>query len=328
MKASQTHTLGLLPAYLVVGEDELKAQTTVKRLHARLEKMGDLSFNSDFFSGENASGSAIVAAANTLPFASPFRLVQITDAEKLKKVDTELLVDYLKNPSETTILLVVAKKLAKNTKLYKALASIGPKAVIDCAPVARKDLNSLVRQMAQTHGISITPGGAATLIDLVGTNTVTLDNNLNKIALAHRGSDSVNESEVLANVARTSEVKPWEFVDAFSARNVSRCVILLDKMESTSPHALLSMCVTRIRELLITQSLMKSGRAAELPTKLKVPSWRVKNHSQWAKNYTPVELQEAIRFARDTEQRMKSGSNPDSEFYNWMINVLTTRKRS
>ena len=40
----------LLPVYLVIGEDELKRETVIRRLHARLEKMGDLSFNSETFS--------------------------------------------------------------------------------------------------------------------------------------------------------------------------------------------------------------------------------------------------------------------------------------
>lgn len=325
MTQNQKQTPSLLPAYLVVGEDELKAQTTVKRLHARLEKMGDLSFNSDYFSGENASGVAIVAAANTLPFASPVRLVQINNAEKLKKADQELLVEYLSNPNETTIMLVVATKLAKNSKLYKALEKIGPKSIIDCSPIARKDLNSVVRAMAQTHGVTFTPTAASALIDLVGSNTVTLDNNIQKIALAHRGSDSVNESEVLGMVSRTVEVKPWEFVDAFSARNIVRCVSLLNRMESTSPHALLAMCVTRIRELVITQSLIKSGRSSQLAKTLKVPDWRVRNHPTWARKFSSEELQDAFTSARDTERRMKSGSDPDSEFYNWMISVLSRK---
>ena len=56
----------LLPVYLVAGEDELKRQTVLKRLHARLEKMGDLSFNSETFSGTSCTGEDIVTAANTL----------------------------------------------------------------------------------------------------------------------------------------------------------------------------------------------------------------------------------------------------------------------
>ncbi len=66
--------------------------------------------------------------------------------------------------------------------------------------------------MAMNHGATLTPGAANVLVDLVGEDTVKIDSELKKIALAHRGTEPINENEVLGLVARTSEVKPWEFV--------------------------------------------------------------------------------------------------------------------
>lgn len=131
---SDSQHTDLLPAYLAVGEDALKREAVIARLKARLATMGDLSFNSDEFDGEVAEGAAIAAACNTMPFASPVRLVYVRNADKLKRADAEELVNYLKAPSATTVLACEAEKLAKNTRLYKALAAAGPKAVIDCAP--------------------------------------------------------------------------------------------------------------------------------------------------------------------------------------------------
>ena len=54
--------------------------------------------------------------------------------------------------------------------------------------------------MALTHGVTFTEGAAASLIDLAGTNTVTLDSEIRKLALAHRGDDPVNQNEVIALV--------------------------------------------------------------------------------------------------------------------------------
>ena len=206
----------LLPVYLACGEDALKRATVAKRLRARLSSLGDLSFNSDEFDGEVASGADIVAACNTVPFASPVRLVEVRAADKLRKADAEAVVSYLDAPCSTTVLALSAEKLAKNTRLYKAVAKHGKTAVIDCAPLKRHELPRAVRSMAAGHGIVLTEGAAAKLVELAGEDTVRLDSELKKIALAHRGGDAVNESEVISLVSRTAEVKPWEFVDAFS----------------------------------------------------------------------------------------------------------------
>ncbi|WP_139652963.1 DNA polymerase III subunit delta [Raoultibacter phocaeensis] len=311
----------LLTAYLINGEDELKRDAVLKRLKARIAKLGDLSFNSDVFDGERAAGADIVAACNTMPFASEARLVLVNAADKLKKADAEALVEYLKSPSPTTVLALVADKLAKNTRLYKAVAALGKTAVIDCAPLKRYELPKTIRSLAVGHGITITEGAANKLIELVGENTVHLDGELKKIALSHRGTDAVNEHEVVALVSRTAEVKPWEFVDAFASRNLGKCLFCLQRMESTSPHALLAMCVTRLRELICARSLAARGAERSLAATLKMPDWRVKNHLAWARGYTAEELRGALVSARDTERAMKSGADANDAFLDWVLAV-------
>ena len=311
----------LLPVYLIVGEDELKRETVIKRLRERLGKMGDLSFNSEVFSGTACSGEQVVSAANTLPFASEVRLVEVHDVDKMKKADTELLVSYLKEPCQTTVLALLGTKLAKNTRLYKAVAAVGKTAIIDCAPFARRDLAGAVRSMAVGHGIAMTQGAAAALIDLVGTNTVALDGELRKLSLSHRGIDPVNENEVLALVARTAEVKPWDFVDAFSRRNAARCIYLMNRLTGTSPFALLAMCTTRIRELITVKALTRRGEQGRIASVLKMPDWRLKNHRAYAQLFSMEELTAALHHARDAEQAMKSGSDQSQEFTAWMLGV-------
>ena len=314
---------GLLPAYLVTGTDELKRETVVRRLRERVAKEGDISFNCDEFGGESAAGADIVAACNTLPFASNVRLVQVMAVDRLKKADQEELIEYLKSPSDTTVLALVASGLAKNTRLYKAVAALGKTAVIDCAPIKRRELPSRVRSMAVSHGVTITDAAANALIDLVGENTVALDGELQKLALAHRGSDPINDNEVTGMVSRTAEVKPWEFVDAFSERNVRKCLILRSRMDSVTPYALMAMCVNRVRELITAQCLARRGQSNALAKMLGVPDWRVKNHVRWARGFESDRLRQALVSARDAERAMKSGADPEREFQSWYISVIT-----
>lgn len=317
----------LLSAYLVNGEDELKRETVLKRLRARMEKLGDMDFNSDTFDGETALGGDIVAACNTMPFAAEARLVVVRNADALKKADSEALVEYLAEPSATTVLAVVARKLAKNTRLYKALAAMGKQAVIDCTPKKAYELPKTVRGMAVSHGITMSDAGARRLVELVGENTVHLDAEIKKLALAHAGGQPIGPAEVEALVTRSAEVKPWDFTAAFAARDTAECVNLLGKMESASPYALIGMCVTRLRELIAAHALAARGQggAKELAAYLKQPEWRVKNHPAWARRWTAGELRRALITARDAERAMKSGTDPHDAFKDWMLSVLRSR---
>ncbi|MDO4183101.1 MAG: DNA polymerase III subunit delta [Coriobacteriia bacterium] len=313
----------LLAAYLVVGEDALKRQAVIKRLRTRLAQAGDLEFNHDVFDGETCAGADVVSACDTLPFMSDVRLVEVSAVEKLKKADSEALVAYLANPSETTVLVLLSEKLAKNTRLYKAVAAVGKQAVIDCAPKARRELPKLVRDMAVGHGVVFSDKAARTLLDLVGEDTVALDAEIRKVALAHSGKDPVSDKEVSALVAPTAEPKPWEFVDAVSARDLPRALALLGRMTSVTPYSLLPQCSRRMRELLCAKALAeRGGGPADLAKALKMPDWRVRNHLTWARSFSRQELHRALRLARDAERAMKSGAVPQDAFMAWLLQVI------
>lgn len=314
----------LLPAYLINGEDHLKRDVALKRLRARLEKLGDLSFNTDNFEGAKASGEDIANACATMPFACEKRLVVTNNAEALGKNAQKKLAEYIANPSEATVLVLVSDKLAKNTSLYKAVAKLSPKAVIDCTPPKKYELVKQVRAMAPSHGITITPSAAQALVDLIGEDTIHLDEELRKLSISHNGTDVVDEREIREMVARVAEVKPWQFVDAFASRNLGECMRLLTMMPSASPYALLRQCVTRVRELICAKTMLESAGNPQqaLVNQLNVPDWKVKNHLTWARRFTGSELRRALYESLECERKMKGGTNPDAAFKDWIILVL------
>ena len=113
------------PVYLIYGDQDLLLERALEQLKRSVGELADLDFNSETFDGENANADEIIAACNTLPFASERRLVVVRNVDKMGKDGTDALVKYAENPAETTILALVAKKLAKNTRLYKAVDKLG-----------------------------------------------------------------------------------------------------------------------------------------------------------------------------------------------------------
>lgn len=311
-----------LAAYLAVGADEFKRKFVLGRLEKRIAALGDLDFNKDVFVGSSADADALVASLNMLPFASPYRLVIVRDADKLLKTASEALVSYLAAPCATTILALDAAKLAKSTRLYKAVAKVGKQAVISCEPKKGRELPSQVRDFAASEGVTITQRGAEALIARVGESTVHLDMELKKMASALGKGVVIDVPDVERFVARTSEPKPWLFTDALGARDATRCFKLLAAMPSQSPHGMLARSATLIRELLIAKDLHGAGAGA-LAAELGKQDWQVKNHFRWAQGYSRCELQNALVSAAETEKLMKSGGDADICFQKWVLDVCS-----
>lgn len=314
---------GLLPGYLIVGSDELKSSRAVERMRARLEKSGMVEFNLDERDmTKDPQVDDIVASLNTFPMGAEFRLVILTNCDKLPKAMSEPLVEYFANPSPTTVCLVVATTLAKNTRLYKAIKKLGDKAIIDCAPKKTWELPSQVVKMAAAHGKAMGLPAAEALVARSGENTRMLDNELKKLASMVTGSE-ITLADIERHVMRTAEVKPWEFLNAVAARDLVRSLELLKLQPAKSEVRLWSLLVTRLRELIIAKSLDSRGQGSQLAATLGVQGWQVKNHLSWARRWRMDELLEALSQAIEVELALKGSRDSELALRMWVISMTS-----
>ena len=126
-------------------------------------------------------------------------------------------------------------------------------------------------------------------------------------------------------VMRTAEVKPWDFLNAVSARDLPRALELLALQPDRSEVRLFSLLVTRLRELIVAKALDARGAGRELATTLGVQSWQVKNHLTWARRYKMAELVDALSAAVDVEAALKGSRDSALALRMWVIQICSPR---
>ncbi len=314
---------GLLPAYLIVGSDELKRTTAVRRLKARLDQ-GLTDFNLDEMSGLGLDEpQTLISSLNMLPFGAGFRLVIVDHAGKLARDVSEAIVSYLSDPNPTTVLCLVSESLPKNTRLYKALAKVGKNSVVDCAPKKRWELPAQVVRMASGKGVRMDQPAAKELVARVGESTKLLDAQLDVLAQICRERGVITQADVESHVARTAEVKPWDFLDALSARDAARALELYQLMvgQGSSQVMLCALVAGRLRELVCARSLAARGQAGMLAKELGRQQFQVKNHAGWVRHFADGELEDALVRCAHTDRALKSGGNPDIEMTKLILSI-------
>ncbi|MCF2620897.1 DNA polymerase III subunit delta [Collinsella tanakaei] len=313
----------LLPAYLIVGADEYKRSHAVERMKSRLEASGMAAFNLDERDmTKDQAIDDIIASLNTYPMGTDFRLVILEGCDRLPKAVSEPLVDYLADPSPTTVCLLVAASLAKNTRLYKAVAKIDAKAIVDCTPKKAWEMPKQVVGMARAHGKTIGLAAAEELVSRAGESSRMLDNELARLASMIEGPE-ITVADVERLVMRTAEVKPWDLLNAVSARDLPRALELLALQPDRSEVRLFSLLVGRIRELIVAKALDARGAGRELADALGCKSWQVKNHLGWARRYRMDELVEALSAAADVEAALKGSRDSALALRMWIISVCS-----
>ncbi len=309
----------LLPAYLIVGADELKRDAAVRRLRSRVP--ADMSdFNLDELDGASLEEPGqLISSAQTMPFCADFRLVIVNGAGELAKPVSEAVVSYLADPNPQCVLCLVAEKLAKNTRLYKAVAKVGPHSVIDCAPLKRWELPPYVVKLAQKRGLSMDNAAAQELVERVGESTVALDNQIATLAQLVGDAGRITLADVEANVAQIAEVSPWAFADAVCERNAPRAMEMLNLMKAPSLVFLHSVLVGRLRELICAKSLDARGVASGLARELGRQSWQVKNHVRWSRAFGEEELVELLGQAAVCERALKGSQDSEAAFARFVL---------
>lgn len=309
----------LLPAYLIVGADELKRDAAVRRLRSRVPAdMAD--FNLDELDGASLQEPGqLISSAQTMPFCADFRLVIVNGAGELAKPVSEAVVSYLADPNPQCVLCLVAEKLAKNTRLYKAVAKVGPHSVIDCAPLKRWELPPYVVKLAQKRGLSMDNAAAQELVERVGESTVALDNQIATLAQLVGDAGRITLADVEANVAQIAEVSPWAFADAVCERNAPRAMEMLNLMKAPSLVFLHSVLVGRLRELICAKSLDARGAASGLARELGRQSWQVKNHVRWSRAFGEEELVELLGQAAVCERALKGSQDSEAAFARFVL---------
>lgn len=311
----------LLAAYLLVGSDELKQQRSVARLKQYLNP-DFIDFNvEEHMSASTLEQESVLNALQALPFGDSRKLVIVWEADKLTKDVSETLVSYLADPNPSSVLVLIAHSLAKSTRLYKAVAKIGTKAVIDCAAKKKFALAGDVINIAQTYGLHMDNAAARRLIFKVGESTVMLDNQLASLAARFGTGAAIHVSDVDAYVAQIAEVSPWEFLDVLCNRDFARSMELFQAMKSNGYVPLQMYITTRLRELICVKALQARGTAAHIASELGKQDWQIKNYPGFARKFAPGELEKLLKKSKELEWTLKNSSEKDTAFIQFIAAV-------
>ena len=315
----------LKPVYLIHGDEDLLLQRAVRRLRDRLEAAADVELNMGVFDGPSADIDEIIVAANTLPFMSERRLVIVRDADKMPKDAMHALADYCESPAEHTALVLVARKLAKNTRLYKAVDRLG--GVFEFKAPRRSELPGLVAEMFEERGKAVDRAGASALVDAVGTDLRALESEVEKV-VAHAGDDDrLGPQDIREVVSATAPTSVFDYLDALGARDIGEALTLLARLiaDGERVHGLHQLSVRHVRSLLSVRTLLdRDASTAEIASTLGRPGWLVQRLSTQASRFEETELARALVLAASSEADMKT-SRVDARLAleKWIVEVCS-----
>ncbi len=251
----------LQPVYYLFGsEDILKEEASRAILDQALEPH-ERDFNFDQRSAAGLSPEDLHALVNTLPMMANRRVVVIREVEAWKKkaAPREVLLKYLANPSNDTILLLVENAPASDEKKrdYEPdEALVAHTYAVDFEPLPPERVARWIEHHAKRLGVIFGEGAADHLAAATGCHLGTLRSELEKLhSLSGQGPISLEQVGDLVGVRHGETLDDW--VAAVLADDTPRALSLgvrvLDqagmsgvKMVTVLGTALIGLRITRL----------------------------------------------------------------------------------
>jgi len=276
------HLAARTPArvYVLTGPDEREKSVLATEI-ADLVDPELRAFNVERFYGADASAMDVSEAARTLPMMGDRRVVVVMQAERLLNgkrkggdedgeeadggpgSDTQPLVDYLGQPSDTTVVVFVLSPaepppqgkghdllpLNGSLKITKVLAKHATAVAVGEFGSEREVLRWLEAR-ARAAGLSVEPAAAQALVDLAGADPAKFRTDVDRVLTYARGERTVTPDHVeAAIVAHETSSDDWAIVRAVERGDAAAALreVRVRLEDGDSPFAMLGQLAYAVR---------------------------------------------------------------------------------
>lgn len=307
------------PSYLFAGDDDAKLDTAIRRLRARAESEageGALeSFPSRGSTGPDAD--ALMAAIPAMSLISGHRYLLADGVEGWRTAAAEQVGEALRSAPEDLTIVLVARGSAP-VGLAEAVKANGGETRDFGAP-DRRELPAWVIAEARARGLEIPLPAARSFVERVGTSTVRLGNELDRIAAwagAGEAARRIDVDEIEELTADTSERAGWTLGDAVVSRDAGEAVVAADALlaqgENVTP--LTYGVARRLRDAHAAALGLEAGEPARaIEARLPMAPYAAKMLVRSVRGTTPAELAAAIGAVADLEWWTRGGSDYGEE---------------
>ncbi len=310
------------PVYFFYGKEDFLIEELIELLRAKVFRNKDEA-QTNFtvlFGGTGAEKAIslgdILSAASAYGMFAERKMIVVREFDKVQKPKKELqkstyhaLAEYVKNPLETTVLVLCAGELDK-----KDLAK-EPFSILDSVGYefpAMRDISGFADDYAKRLGWRLTPEALRLLVMYAGNSARDIGNELQKLTLyaGYRADKTLTEKDVLEVVGISREYNVFELQKAICSRDLRHssgiALKILEKEEPVSIINTLTVFFTRLWKLHspVLQRMSEQEAAKELGM-FAGQVYFLRDYKQYAMQFTPTQLERALIALSFADQTLK-----------------------
>ncbi len=246
--------------------------------------------------------SDILFDCNNLAFMSVKRIICLDRTEALNKEDRDAFNAYLKNPSSSSVLLIIDNNKAFRNYYKKAFT-------IEKNRLNFAETSERIIMTAKESSVTIDNDAVSLLIEYTDRYMFRIDIELRKLIAYAMDKNRITAEDVKECVRPETDYQIYQFINA-AIRGDAKTAILFSEnlLESGTPNiVLLSSMINQYRKLLYLSLNYKSKSESELAALFNAPLFTIHKDKAVAKGYSQRKLKSILDMLYDMEYSFKSG---------------------
>ena len=290
-----------MTVYLLLGDDEERKFRGVEKLRFGRPV--------EAFDASETSPETLVSACNSFSLFGEGPFVVLKDLDAWNAAQKAMIVEYLRDPSPGSDLILLGKKLGARERLFSAVENSGEIHTFD-QPKGKALVRWLVGH-AKKMDLDLPEDVAEDLANRCSGDKMRLLQETEKLAL-YTGDRTATHDDVAALCPPDVQSNIFAFVDALAAGERDRALALLEDLIGTGePPLRLTFMIRRQFQLVArARALLERGTPRkELSSRLKVPPFVARKLEEQARKLDEEDLERALARIQDLESGLKGGSN-------------------
>lgn len=216
------------PVYFLQGDEPFFIDNILANLESKVLEESQKSFNQYVLYGKETSFEQVISTARKFPMMGELQVIIVKEAQEMKgwqkESDQQLLLQYLENPTPSTVLAFgyKYKTLDKRTKLGKSIGKLTEEVL--SKKLYDNKIPSWVQGYVKAVKATMTDGACMLLSESIGNNLQRLANEVDKLLLNVGDDRQIDEALVHKYVGISKEYNTFELQKAIGTRNIEKAM--------------------------------------------------------------------------------------------------------
>ena len=317
-----------IPIFFIYGEERFFHDQVLQSIENRIFKnVSEKSLNHHIFYGTESNESDILSACLSYPMLAEYKLVIIKEFDRLKISDKESFLKYINHPQSSTILVLLAEKVA-NTTFFNAI--LKKSISIKCNPLYENQIYKWVTAKFYDSNIRVSRECIKFIIENIGQNLLRLNMEIEKIINYIGSNNEIGINDVARLIGFSKDINIFNFQKVLIAKNLSLSLKtglrLIEQGESLA--AILPMLFYFFRRMwVVKQLLLKKYSRSKILEMLKGNQYSYSEIFTSVPNFTELQLENIIILLEEAEYQLKTSQRTNQSILTMLCFNICNKKK-